>query len=156
MKTLTMVLMLLLVTTAALAQAATGTVTSTAALGDPGAMPDQLSWMVNAFKSGDWMTFSGVLLAVVVSGFKLVGLNKLIPKTANKWVAGGIATATSLSVGLVVHASWWVIISTAVGTFFTAVGGYQVVIEPVSKWIKKKLGGGEKAAPPKEEEKADA
>jgi len=123
--------------------------TSTAAIDPntltPESLPGVFEWMARAFKSGDWMTGSGLLLTLAIGAFRALGLNKLIPKKYNKWVAGGIAMLTSVAVGLVAHASWWTIVSTGIGTGLAAVGGWEVIVEPVVKWIKKKLGSSEEA-----------
>ena len=136
-KILMLAVALLFVPSMVLAQAVTATTTSTTALGDPGVI---IGLMAKAFQSGDWMLAVGLLLTLVVAGFKLLGINKLVPKQHTKWLAGGLSLVTSVAVGLMAHATWWAIISTGLGAGVIAVGGWEVLLEPVVKFIKKKIG----------------
>ncbi len=97
-----------------------------------------IALMAKAFSDGNWRLAAGFLLTLAVAGFKLLGLNKLIAKKNNKWVAGVLALATSVAVGLMSGVGWLAIASTGLGVGVTAVGGWDLILEPVMKWLKKK------------------
>jgi hypothetical protein len=145
MKKMMILVALLLLPAVALAQVAT----STAGAGlteDPGEL---LSLLSRAFADKDWMMVAGGLLMLVIAVGNLLGLRKLVPKKYTHWLAGGIAMASSVAVGLMAHASWWAIVSTGVGVGITAIGGWQLVLEPIVKWLRRKLGGDQPPEPPK-------
>lgn len=130
------VLFLLMIPALALAQTATSTVV------DPTMVVEELSGVValmtKAFSDGNWRLGFGLLLTLSIALFKLLGLNKLISKKNNKWVAGGLALVGSLAVGLMSGIGWVAIVSTAVSVGATAVGGWEIVLEPLMKWLKGK------------------
>ena len=136
MKKVIFILGLLLIPTIAFAQLAK-TSTAVAAL-TPEDLPGLISLMANAFSSGNAMIGSGLLLTLAVAAFKMFGLNKLFHKKYNKWVAGGLAMVTSIAVGLMAQASLWVILSTGVGIGVTAIGGWELLLEPAIKLLKRK------------------
>lgn len=139
MKKLLTVLLCMLVPALALAQTVT-TSTTAAVSPNPEDTFSLIALMATAFKNGDWMLGAGLLLTACIGLARLFGLTKLVPKQHTKWLAGGIAMLTSVSVGLMAHASWWQIISTGIGTGVIAVGGWEVIFEPVRNFLRKKLG----------------
>lgn len=150
MKKLWMIVALLFVPAVVLAQTATSTVAPPTLPEDPGTI---IAMLTKAFGDKDWMMVAGLLLTAVIGLARLFGLQKLVPKKHTHWLAGGLALATSVALGLMAHASWWTIITTGVSVGVVAVGGWQLIFEPIRNFLKKKLGGDE--APPKEEEKKD-
>lgn len=133
--------LLIYFTSIALAQTATSTVGLDPTSLTPGDLTGVIALMANAFSSGNYMVGSGLLLTVAIAVFKMLGMNKLFHKKHNKWVAGALAMATSVAVGLMAQASWWVIFSTGVGVGVTAIGGWELVLEPIMKWLKRKFPG---------------
>lgn len=120
-----------------LAQTVTSTVVDPNAL-KPEELTGVLALMAQAFSDGNWRLAFGLLLTVAVAGFKFLGINKLISKKHNKWVAGGLALATSIAVGLMSGIGWFPIVSTGVTVGVVAVGGWEIILEPFMKWLKGK------------------
>lgn len=125
---------------AALAQVAT-TSTSTVPSIDMTDTVGLVRAISEAFVTGDRMLAAGLGITLLVGLFKMLGLNKLIPKQHTKWVAGAIAMALSIAGGLMTHASVWEIVTTGVGVGVIAVGGWEAFLQPVRDWLKSKLGG---------------
>lgn len=136
-KKILFVLLLLLVPALVLAQTATSTTVDPDTL-KPEELTGVLALMAKAFSDGNWRLASGLLLTVAVAGFKFLGINKLIPKKHNKWVAGALALATSVAVGLMSGMGWFAIVSTGVTVGVVAVGGWEAILEPLMKWLKGK------------------
>ena len=122
--------------------------TSTAALHPDQLMPDQLpsvlGWMVRAFQGGDWMVGAGLVLMLLVAMFRILGLSRLVDKRHTKYVAAMLALLTSASAGMLAHASWWSILSTALGVALSAIGGWEILAKPIIGFVQRLLGGKER------------
>lgn len=137
MKRTLWILLLLLVPVIALAQTSTVTSTATLPLEDPGSL---LPLIRDAFGDKNWTLAAGLVLSALLGLFKLLGLGKLVSKKNTKWLAGVLALVGAVSLGLIVSASWWAIVTTGVGAGVAAVGGWELIFQPIRDFVKKKLG----------------
>lgn len=56
--------------------------------------------LITAAKSGHWVVFAGMLLMVIMYGFRRFGLDKKIPANALPWVTLGVGCVTSFAVAI--------------------------------------------------------
>lgn len=103
----------------------------------PEQLPGLISAMAGAFKSNDLVVGFGLLLMIVVAVARILGVTKLLDSAHDKWLAAGLAMLTSIGVGLQVRASAMTIISTALGTGLTAIGGWEVIGKAIRDLIAK-------------------
>jgi hypothetical protein len=100
--------------------------------------------MTGAFQGGAYAVGASSALTLLVAGaryFKALDLIK-IPDTWDKWVALGLAMATSVAAGLWAGHDWWAIVSTGVQVGVYSIGGWEMVLKPLrNKLLKKKKVG---------------
>ncbi len=132
------VFVLLLMPALLWAQTSTTSTVVDPSLVGPSEVSGVIALMAKAFSDGNWRTAFGLLLTVAVAGFKSLGINKIFAKKHNKWVAGGLALATSVAVGLMSSMGWLAIVTTGATVAVTSVGGWELILEPLMKGLKEK------------------
>lgn len=92
--------------------------------GDPVAL---IGLMAKAYREGAYALGSGLLLTLVVWIARAIKLLEWLPQKATRWVATGLAMATSIGVGLTAGQDWLSIVSTGLSVGLTSIGGWEAL-----------------------------
>jgi hypothetical protein len=90
------------------------------------AMTGLLDTMAQAYSNQAWAVLAGVVLMFVVMAARKFVLPALEP-THTRWVALGLAMATSVGVGLQSSQDWFTIAVTAISTGLVAIGSWETL-----------------------------
>jgi hypothetical protein len=126
------------------------------AIGDPSNLdtPSEAFWvvemMIKAFKSGHWALFAALILTALVACLRFFEVGKKIPKEYVPWFTGGMASATSVALGLYIGLDWWAIATTGLSVGLMAIGGWETIGKLLKKLLNKIKGGDDKKEDPPE------
>ena len=90
-----------------------------------GSLGDALSVLALAFKSQGWMILTGLVLAALVIVLRTFDLMQKVPAEWVPWATIGLATVTSVAVGLQTGRDLSTILVTGIGVGIAAIGGYE-------------------------------
>jgi len=135
---------LLLLPAVALAVDTSSTSTTSLAIGSAGDAISLFRVMAAAFSGGAYAAGAGAAVALLVAVLRYVKALDIVklPDAWDKWVALGLAMASSIAGGLWAGHGWWDILSTGVQAGVYAIGGWELLLKPLRNKLvgKSKIG----------------